>query len=136
MITTTAARESNAINKPCERRAIYRYPVALPVEVQWQGSDGKPVISKGTTENIGLHGFFVHLPRELPEVGREVVITILRRDRLPVIAAANVLRLVRNAAYPQVAFQVAPEDTDWKTEVFDYAAQLAAQTEDDSEDWF
>ena len=136
MTTTIAAAESKTGNKPIERRTIDRYPVALPIEVHWQGRDGKAVISKGTTENIGLCGFLIQLPREMPEVGKEVVVTILREDRKPFIAVAIVLRLVRNVACQQVAFQITAEDTTWKKEVFDYAAQIADHREEEPEDWF
>ncbi|MEO8073151.1 MAG: PilZ domain-containing protein [Acidobacteriota bacterium] len=59
---------------------------------------------EGLTENVGPHGILASLPRQLPSVGSKVNLTITENADDEVTFAAQVIRVERNAAHPQVAF--------------------------------
>ncbi len=84
-----------------ERRRGDRYVLAMPVRVEWKGQDGQPKVEEGLTENIGVSGTLIHLPRELPDVGTKVNLYVIDEKNREVAVEAEVLRLERNAAHPQ-----------------------------------
>jgi hypothetical protein len=119
-----------------ERRRGHRYLASFPIRVEWEDENGEKMVSEGLTENVGLKGTLIHLPRILPNVGNEVSITISEKPSDEVTVLAEVIRLERNAAHPQVALMLSDEDPKWEKEVWEYAAELlAAEKPDDFEDW-
>lgn len=119
-----------------ERRSGARHVISLPVRVRWKNLDGQDVTEEGLTENVGLQGALIYLPRNLPLVGKKVVITITEDPKNEVTCTAEVIRLERNAAHPQVALHLVDNLREWKKKVWDFAgATIANQKPDELDDW-
>jgi hypothetical protein len=119
-----------------ERRKGERYVVSFPIRLEWKMEDGSEMIEEGLTENVGLAGALVHLPRKLPSVGSEVNLVVTENPSDLVSVTAQVLRLERNAAHPQCALMLTDETGDWETKVYQYAAEIvAAQKPEEADDW-
>src|SRR5215510_14089351 len=59
-----------------DRRSGARHVVSFPIRVKWRNEDGKVVVEEGLTENVGMNGALVYLPRMLPTVGSKVDLTV------------------------------------------------------------
>lgn len=119
-----------------ERRRSERYVISFPIRVAWKDENGQQVVQDGLTENIGQQGTLVFLPRGLPPVGGKVNLTFAENADEEVSATAQVIRLERNAAHPQVALQLTDSLRVWKKKVWEFAgATLAAEKPDDFDDW-
>ncbi len=119
-----------------ERRSSARHVISFPIRVKWKDAEGKEVTEEGLTENVGLQGTLVFLPRKLPSVGSKVNLTITENAEDEVSVTAQVIRLERNAAHPQAAFQLLEGLRLWKKKVWDYAGEiLAAEKPDEYDDW-
>jgi len=119
-----------------DRRHGGRYIVSFPIRVKWKDESGKQVMEEGLTENVGPQGTLVYLPRRLPTVGAKVNLTINENLNDPVSVTAQVIRLERNAAHPQVALQLTDSLRVWKKKVWEYAgATVAAERPEDADDW-
>jgi hypothetical protein len=118
-----------------ERRQGARHVVSFPIRVRWKDEDGKEVIEEGLTENVGQSGTLVYLPRKLPTVGAKVELTVTENSDDEVTVQAQVIRLERNAAHPQVALTLLEGMRAWKKKVFDVAGAAAGDSLQDSEDW-
>jgi hypothetical protein len=118
-----------------ERRTGARHVVSFPIRVRWKDENGKEVIQEGLTENIGPSGTLVYLPRKLPTVGAKVELTITENAKDEVTVTAQVIRLERNAAHPQVALNLVEGMRAWKKQVWELAGELAGQEPEDGDDW-
>lgn len=119
-----------------ERRTGARHSVSFPIRVEWKNENGEQIVEEGLTENVGQAGALVHLPRKLPTVGSKVSLTVTENPKNEVTVAAQVLRIVRNAAHPQAALMLTSGAEKWEKHVFKYAEQiLSAQKPDDYDDW-
>ncbi len=119
-----------------ERRRGNRYLVSFPIRVEWNDENGEKRVSEGLTENVGITGTLIHLPRHLPNVGNEVSLTVTEKPSNEVTVTAQVIRLERNAAHPQVALMLTDEEELWEKEVWEYAGELlAAEKPEEFEDW-
>ena len=119
-----------------ERRIGARHMISFPVRVKWRDESGKEVVQDGLTENVGVDGALVYLPRNLPLVGGKVHLTVTENPDDEVSVAASVIRLERNAAHPQVALKLTDGLKIWKKKVWDYAgARLAALEPEPLDDW-
>lgn len=119
-----------------ERRTGSRHFISFPIRVEWKDEKGVQVVSEGLTENIGQNGTLIHLPRQLPNVGSKVNITVTEDKSTQITVPAQVLRLERNAAHPQAALMLLGSTKDWEKKVWEYAGQvIAAQKPDDGDDW-
>lgn len=119
-----------------ERRQGERYLISFPIRVEWKTDDGSEMVEEGLTENVGLMGALVHLPRKLPAVGSEVNLIVTENPRDQVAVTALVLRLERNASHPQAALRLTDASTDWEKKVYQYAADIvAAQKPEELDDW-
>lgn len=119
-----------------ERRHGARYVVSFPIRVRWKDENGTEVIEEGLTENVGPNGTLVYLPRRLPTVGSKVDLTVTENTNDEVTVTAQVIRLERNAAHPQVALNLTDGMRTWKKKVWAYAGQtIAGQKPDDLDDW-
>lgn len=119
-----------------ERRRGSRYNISFPVRIKWKDENGREVTQDGLTENVGLQGALVFLPRTLPTVGSKVNLTVTENADDEVSVTAQVIRLERNAAHPQVAFQLTDSLRLWKKKVWEYAAEiLNAEKPEDFDDW-
>lgn len=119
-----------------ERRSAPRHVAGFEITLRWCTNAGEHVASYGATENIGRDGLLVHLPRELPPVGTLVTLNIVPEPFAPVSAAAEVIRLVRNAGHPQAALQLKNNFEQWEVEVYEYAAEFAQRlAERENEVW-
>ena len=119
-----------------ERRTGSRHPISFPIRLEWKDEQGAEIIEEGLTENIGPTGTLVHLPRKLPLVGSKVNLTVTENADTQVMVIAQVLRLERNAAHPQVALQLIGPTEDWETKVWEYAGQIiASQKPEEFDDW-
>ncbi len=119
-----------------ERRQSARHAISFPVRVKWKDESGKPVVEEGLTENVGIGGALVYLPRRLPSVGAKVDLTVTENPQDEVSVTAQVIRLERNASHPQVALNLIDGMRAWKKKVWEYAgATLAAEKPDDFDDW-
>ncbi len=88
------------------------------------------------TENVGQQGTLIFLPRTLPAVGSKVNLTITENAEDEISVTAQVIRLERNAAHPQVAFQLTDSLRLWKKKVWEYAGKiLATERPDEFDDW-
>ncbi len=119
-----------------ERRKGLRHNISFPIRVKWKGEDGQEITQEGLTENIGPHGTLAFLPRMLPSVGSKVSLTITENADDEVTFSAQVIRVERNAAHPQVALQLTDSLRLWRKKVFEYAGErLADEKPEDWEDW-
>lgn len=119
-----------------DRRHALRHVVSFPIRVRWKNDEGKVVIEEGLTENVGPNSALVYLPRMLPTVGAKVDLTVTENTKEEVTVGAQVIRLERNAAHPQVALTLTDGMRAWKKKVWDLAAQtVAGQKPDDTDDW-
>jgi len=119
-----------------DRRHGARHVVSFPIRVKWKNEDGKVVVEEGLTENIGLTGTLIYLPRALPTVGAKVDLTVTENTKDEVTVGAEVIRLERNVAHPQVALMLTGGIRAWKKKVWDLAAEtVAGQKPDDIDDW-
>lgn len=119
-----------------ERRQTPRHVVSFPIRVRWKDDGGHEVVEEGLTENVGLQGTLVYLPRKLPSVGAKVEVTVTENSDDEVTVTAQVIRLERNAAHPQVALNLLEGMRIWKKKVWDLARQSAAVNgDDDVDDW-
>ena len=119
-----------------ERRTGGRFSISFPIRVEWKSESGEKIVEEGLTENIGRTGTLVHLPRNLPLVGGKVNLTVTEDAANEVTVTAQVLRLERNAAHPQVALMLLSGTRSWEKYVWKYAADIiAAQKPDDYDDW-
>lgn len=108
-------------NSETERRISSRFVVSLPIKVEWKDENGNNVAEEGITENVGVDGTLVHLPRTLPRVGTRVQLAVFEVEGKGRIAEAEaeVLRLERNPAHPQVALRLVDSLDDWRSKVFE-----------------
>ncbi len=118
-----------------ERRQGSRYAVSFPIRVSWKDENGDQVMDEGLTENVGPTGTLVYLPRKLPTVGTKVDLTVTENLKDEVTVKAEVIRLERNAAHPQVAMNLISGMRVWKSKVWEMAGELFRQAPDDDEDW-
>ncbi|MGI9034654.1 MAG: PilZ domain-containing protein [Pyrinomonadaceae bacterium] len=119
-----------------ERRGGERFSVSFPIRLEWKNENGEPIVEEGLTENVGRQGTLIHLPRKLPVVGSKVNLTVTENAANEVTVTAQVLRLERNAAHPQVALMLLSGTRNWEKHVWKYAGNiLAAQQPDDYDDW-
>ena len=70
-----------------------RHVVSFPIRVKWKNEDGKVVTEEGLTENVGVNGALVYLPRMLPTVGSKVDLTVTENTKDEVTVGAQVIRL-------------------------------------------
>ena len=118
-----------------ERRTDGRFSISFPIRVEWKNENGEPVIEEGLTENVGRQGTLVHLPRKLPVVGSKVNLIVTEDARNEIAVTAQVLRLERNVAHPQVALLLLSGTRNWEKHVWKYAGELvAAQSPEDDDD--
>ena len=86
--------------------------------------------------NLGVVFFFDYLPRKLPSVGSKVELTITEHSNDEVSVTAQVIRLERNAAHPQVALNLLDGMRAWKKKVWEHAAEtIAAERPEDLDEW-
>ncbi len=119
-----------------EKRGGARHMISFPVRVKWRDESGKEIVQDGLTENVGLQGTLVYLPRNLPLVGGKVHLTVTENPDDEVSVTASVIRLERNAAHPQVALQLTDGLRLWKKKVWEYAgATLSALEPEPIDEW-
>ena len=118
-----------------ENRTGPRYIHAFPVRAEWDTNDGVHIVAEGETENIGPEGTLIHLQRELPPVGSRVNLLVMGDDageKLRVIA--EVIRLERNPAHPQVALHLLGETDEWRGLIWEEAAIKMAEADESYDD--
>lgn len=119
-----------------ERRTGGRHVISYPIRVRWRDAGGKEITEEGLTENVGPHGTLIYLPRNLPNVGSKVHLTVTEDPDDEVSVIASVIRLERNAAHPQVALALQDGIRVWKKKVWEAAgAALAAVEPEEFDDW-
>jgi hypothetical protein len=119
-----------------ERRHSERYAISFPVRVRWKDDGGKPVSEDGLTENVGVNNVLIYLPRLLPTVGSKVDLIVTENPKDEVSVTAQVIRLERNAAHPQVALTLTDGMRAWKKKVWEHAgATIAAEKPEEFDEW-
>ncbi len=119
-----------------DRRQSARHAISFPVRVKWKDENGKAMIEEGLTENVGLLGALIYLPRNLPSVGSKVDLTVTENPKDEVSVKAEVIRLERNAAHPQVALNLLDGMRTWKKKVWEFAgATIASESPEEFDDW-
>ena len=117
-----------------ERRGGSRYVVSFPIRARWKDENGAEVNEEGLTENVGIGGTLVYLPRKLPNVGTKVELTVIENPDDEVVVSAEVIRLERNAAHPQVALNLVEGMRAWKKKVYDLAESIVKSQEPEGDD--
>ncbi|CAN5613022.1 hypothetical protein BH24ACI3_BH24ACI3_01490 [soil metagenome] len=119
-----------------ERRHGSRHAISFPIRIVWKDENGNEVVEEGLTDNVGPKGTLVYLPRKLPSVGAKVNLTVTEHDNDPVSVTAQVIRLERNPAHPQVALDLIDGIRNWKKKVWEYAGDtIAKEKPDEVDDW-
>ena len=119
-----------------DKRQGERFAISFPIRVRWKNDSGKEVIQDGLTDNVGLAGTLIYLPRDLPNVGSKVHLTVTENPKDEVSVTAQVIRLERNAAHPQAALQLTDQTRLWKKKVWELARDtIAAQAPEEFDDW-
>jgi hypothetical protein len=111
-----------------------RYVVSFPVRIKWKDQNNEEMTEEGQTEHISYERVLVHLMRKLPEVGSDVELTVINDLNEIVKAKAKVLRLERNASYPQCTLLLTEVTKEWERRIWQRAAELAYLTEKESEE--
>lgn len=110
--------------------------ISFPIRVRWKDENGKEFIQDGLTDNVGQTGTLVYLPRNLPNVGSKVNLTVTENPKDEVTVTAEVIRLERNAAHPQAALQLTDSVRAWKKKVWEAARDAIAAIEpEEFDDW-
>jgi len=123
-------------NNVQDRRGGERYAVSFPIRVRWRNEQGKEMAQDGLTDNIGPQGTLVYLPRDLPNVGSKVNLTVTENPHDEISVTAEVIRLERNASHPQAALQIIDSFRLWKKKVWETArATIAAVEPEGFDDW-
>ena len=118
-----------------ERRHGSRHVISFPIRVTWKDENG-PQAEEGLTENVGVNGTLIYLPRKLPNVMTKVELTVLENPADPVTVVAEVIRVERNAAHPQAALNLIEGMRAWKKKVFELAAEtIAGQQPEGDDEW-
>ena len=117
-----------------ERRHGSRYVVSFPIRARWKDDNGAEIREEGLTENIGPAGTLVFLPRRLPNVGTKVELTVIENPDDEVAVTAEVIRLERNAAHPQVALNLVEGMRAWKKKVYELAESIVSSEQPDGDD--
>lgn len=117
-----------------ERRGGSRYAVSFPLRARWKDENGVEVREEGLTENVGPAGTLAYFPRKLPNVGTKVELTVVENPDDEVVVSAEVIRLERNAAHPQVALNLVEGVRTWKKKVYDLAESIVASEQPDGDD--
>jgi hypothetical protein len=116
-----------------ERRGGVRYLVHISVRAEWDDEkSGEHIVVDGETENVGPSGALVHLER-LPEVGSRVQLTVPDLQGTTLRTVAEVLRLERNPVQPLAALSLLGETDEWRGLVWEHAAILEQQSDEDEE---
>lgn len=119
-----------------EKRLGSRHVISFPIRLQWKDEEGNEILQEGLTENIGPHGTLVFLPRILPQVGAKLNLTVTENPGDEVTVTAQVIRVVRNAAHPQVALQLTDSKRLWQKKVWEYAGEvIASEKPEEWDDW-
>lgn len=119
-----------------ERRGGSRLMISFPIRVRWKDEAGKAIVEEGLTENVGPQSTLIYLPRHLPTVGSRVELTVTENTKDEVTVKAEVIRLERNAAHPQVALILTDQIRAWKKKVWQLAADtLANEKPEEFEEW-
>ncbi len=119
-----------------ERRKGTRHNISFPIRITWKNEEGREIVQEGLTENVGPQGTLVFLPRTLPAVGSKVNLTVTENAEEEISVTAQVIRVERNAAHPQAAFQLTDSLRLWKKKVWEYAGSiLAAEKPEDFDDY-
>ncbi len=119
-----------------DRRHSDRYPVSFPIRVKWKEEGSGNVTEEGLTENVGVSGALIYLPRKLPMVGSKVELTVTEHSNDEVSVTAQVIRLERNAAHPQVALNLVDGMRAWKKKVWEHAAlTIASEKPEELDEW-
>ncbi len=119
-----------------DRRAGERFVISFPIRVRWKDSAGTEFVQEGLTDNVGPHGTLVYLPRDLPNVGSKVKLTVTEDPNDEVSVTAQVIRLERNAAHPQAALELTDSTRLWKKKVWELARSTIAAIEPEPlDDW-
>ncbi len=119
-----------------DRRQAARHAISFPVRVKWKDETGQPMTEEGLTENVGISGALIYLPRRLPSVGAKVDLTVTENPKDEVSVKAEVIRLERNAAHPQVALNLIDGLRAWKSKVWQLAGDtIAAEKPEEFDDW-
>lgn len=119
-----------------ERRRADRVVISFPIRIKWKDVDGKTLTEEGLTENIGPRGALIFLPRQLPQVGSHVKLTVTENADDEVSVPAEVLRLERNPSHPQAALQLTKQFKLWKEKVYEYAEEVLRKEEPEAfEEW-
>jgi hypothetical protein len=113
-------------------RTSERIEIRLPIRVEWiDEKSNTRVVEEGTTENIGLNGALVHLPRQLPQVGGTVQLFVMELKGKEILEVkAQVLRIERNAAHPLAALKLSDPTEDWIDKVYNNKALIDSFNED------
>lgn len=136
LFATTLAGHSIEVQVMRERRQGGRHVISFPIRVRWKDENGREVIQEGLTDNVGPHGTLIYLPRLLPLVGGKVYLTVTENPDNEISVTAEVIRLERNAAHPQVALHLTENLREWKKKVWEVAGDtLKAQEPDAPDDW-
>ena len=118
-----------------DRRQSARYPVSFPIRVRWK-EEGASHTEEGLTENVGVSGALIYLPRKLPTVGSKVQLTVTEHSDDEVSVTAEVIRLERNAAHPQVALNLVDGMRTWKKKVWEHAGHtIATEKPEELDEW-
>lgn len=119
-----------------DRRHGTRYVVSFPIRVRWKDENGNEIVEEGLTENVGPVGSLIYLPRNLPTVGAKVDLTVTENPDDEVTVTAQVIRLERNAAHPQVALDIIDGIRTWKKKVWQLAGETVAGIKpEEFDDW-
>jgi hypothetical protein len=119
-----------------DRRRGDRFVISFPIRVRWKDQNGKVITQEGLTDNVGPQGTLIYLPRDLPNVGSKVSLTVTENPKDEISVTAEVIRLERNAAHPQAALQLTDSMRLWKKKVWETArATIAAQEPEEFDDW-
>lgn len=119
-----------------ERRKGTRHNISFPIRLSWRNEEGQEVIQEGLTENVGPHGTLVFVPRNPPNVTSKVTLTVTENPKEELSFSVQVIRVERNAAHPQVAFQLTDSLRLWRKKVWEYAGELInAEKPEDFDDW-
>lgn len=109
---TIKKRPMSADGTRTERRKTRRFPVAVPIEVSWQGKDGIPVKADAVAQQVNANGGFLKMS-VYPELGSRVTLANFLSAQTLEARVLAVPNTREGVSYGVIVELIVPNETFW-----------------------